>query len=88
MTMSAPARAMRRTACNPTPEVEPATTQTFPFIEASVVFWTARRFAMNCSCSGSSRLAICSPYPNFRRRNRRYGPLKNGMPLKMSPQRS
>jgi hypothetical protein len=38
MTMSAPPRARRRTAASPTPEVDPATTHSFPRIEASVVF--------------------------------------------------
>jgi hypothetical protein len=38
MTMSAPPRARRRAAESPTPEVEPATMQTLPCIDALVVF--------------------------------------------------
>ena len=89
MTMSAPRRARRWTAASPTPEVEPATTHTLPRIDASVVFWTARRLARNCSCSGSSRFIVTSrPAPPTPVHEPRYGPLKKGIPLKMSPQRS
>jgi hypothetical protein len=47
-------------ADSPTPEVDPETTQTFPAIEAVVVFWIARRFSMKMSSSGSLNLAMGS----------------------------